>query len=183
MISPPIKTMAVVSLFALVACGVETTPVSLVQDPGPQALYDPYAISDGETFIGDIRINSQTDLDQFLDYKRIDGHVAIGSEYLSELIWAKLQKIDGYLFIWENPALKNIELSSLREVGGTLLIRENNKLTEASFPALEKIGGTLSIVYNQRLSNCVVEDITTDIGSSNVAEGVYAQGNYDEPGC
>jgi hypothetical protein len=170
MISPPIKTMAVVSLFALVACGVETTPVSLVQDPGPQALYDPYAISDGETFIGDIRINSQTDLDQFLDYKRIDGHVAIGSEYLSELIW-------------ENPALKNIELSSLREVGGTLLIRENNKLTEASFPALEKIGGTLSIVYNQRLSNCVVEDITTDIGSSNVAEGVYAQGNYDEPGC
>ena len=183
MIPPPIKTMAVVSLFALAACGVEATPVALVEDPGPQALYDPYAISDGDTFVGDIRINSQTDLDQFLDYKRINGHVTIGSEYLSELVWNKLQKIDGFLFIWENPALKTIELSSLREVGGTLLIRENNKLTEASFPALEKIGGTLSIVYNQRLSNCVVADITSVIGSSNIAEGVFAQGNYDEPGC
>ena len=181
--APRIQTLAVVSLLALTACGSETVPVSLIADPGPQSLYDPYAISDGDTFVGDIRINSQTDLDQFSDYKRIQGHVTIGSEYLTELKWSKLQKIDGYLFIWENPSLKVIDLPSLREVGQTLLIRENNRLTEASFPALEKIGGTLSIVYNQRLSNCVVQDLETAIGASNIAEGVFAQGNYDEPGC
>ena len=181
--APRLQTIAVVSLLALAACGAETTPVNLVQDPGPQALYDPYAISDGETFVGDIVINSQTDLDQFQDYKRIQGHVTIGSEYLTELKWNKLQKIDGYLFIWENPSLKLIELTSLREVGQTLLIRENNRLTEASFPALEKIGGTLSIVYNQRLSDCVVQDLETAIGASNIAEGVFAQGNFDDPGC
>ena len=183
MIGPRIKSMAVISLLALAACGAEPMPVALVEDPGPQSLYDPYAISDGDTFVGDILVNSQTDLDQFTDYKRINGHVTIGSEYLSELKWNKLQKIDGNLFVWENPSLENIELSSLREVGGTLLIRENNRLTEASFPALEKIGGTLSIVYNQSLSDCVVEDLTTEIGSANVAEGVFVQGNYDDPGC
>ena len=110
--APRIQTIAVVSLLALAACGADTTPVSLVQDPGPQALYDPYAISDGDTFVGDIVINSQTDLDQFTEYKRIQGHVTIGSEYLTELKWNKLQKIDGYLFIWENPSLKIIELLS-----------------------------------------------------------------------
>jgi hypothetical protein len=171
------------SLFALMACGVEPTPVALVEDPGPQMLFDPNAISNGDTFVGDIIINSQVELDQFIDYKRIDGHVTIGSDYLSELVWKNLQKIDGYLFIWDNPALKTIELTSLREVGGTLLIRENNKLTEASFPALEKIGGALSIVYNQRLSTCVVDDIAKEIGPSNIADGVVTQGNYDETGC
>ena len=154
--APRIHAVIVVSLLALTACGADTTPVSLVQDPGPQSLYDPYAISDDDTFVGDIRINSQADLDQFSDYKRIQGHVTIGSEYLTELKWNKLQKIDGYLFIWENPSLRVIELTSLREVGETLLIRENNRLIEASFPSLEKIGGTLSIVYNQRLSSCVI---------------------------
>ena len=128
----PIRFTAVMSLFALIACGAEPIPVTLVEDPGPQMLFDPNAISNGDTFVGDIIINSQVELDQFIDYKRIDGHVTIGSEYLSELIWKNLQKIDGYLFIWDNPALKTIELSSLREVGGTLLIRENNKLTEAT---------------------------------------------------
>lgn len=181
--SPRLTTLVSLIFLALAACGTEPAPITLVADPGPQVLFDPYAISTNDTFVGDIRINSKSDLDQFSDYKRIDGHVTIGSPNLVNLQWPNLEKIDGFLFIWENPALRTIDLSSLREVGGTLLIRENNKLTQASFPALEKIGGTLSIVYNQSLSTCVVEEITSDIGVGNINEGVVAQGNYDETGC
>ena len=133
------------------------------------------------TFEGDVRIESAEDLEEYLDYERVDGRVTIMAPGVVGISWPALQEISGDLWIWDNTALKGLNLSGLTRVESNVLVRNNLSLVGFDMSALVYVGGSFSFAYNALLAPCQIGNVLKNCEV--VGEITVSEGNTGTSGC
>jgi hypothetical protein len=105
---------------------------------------------------GNYWIGDSSDMDEAALCESISGDLTFeGQTWLTSIDLPRLTTVGGYLNIYNNPALTNLDgLSSLTSVGLDLNIWNNDVLTNLDgLSNLTTVGGGLGIVYNAVLTD------------------------------
>ncbi|MFY0630010.1 MAG: T9SS type A sorting domain-containing protein [Flavobacteriaceae bacterium] len=117
-----------------------------------------YPIFSQNTFVGDVVLISQTDVDDFAsnNYDSIDGNLAVpffsDVSDLSGLI--SIKSVTGSVVIWNEPQITSLQgLNNLETIGGEFKISDLSIVDFDELSSLKEIGGNLTISNNSVLSH------------------------------
>ncbi len=123
-----------------------------------------------DTYIGDIKIQTQEQLKPYKNIRYLQGSLEINNTELSIIdCFYNLKEVSGYIKIINNKNLKNIEfLHLLYKVGSSLYLHNNILLNLKGLEKLTSVGASLSLSNNKLQNLKELKNLTTINGMLNL---------------